>query len=113
MVIMNGLMVKLVRYLIVPEFVLMSRRPGIARAWFEKYYKDVYPSDEVIHKGRRMKPLSTMISFLILTSMMKWKSQAKKEIAMQKHLDNNTEERLIVREKVHNARLSMLKRADI
>ena len=31
-----------------PEFVLMSRRPGIGRGWFERFTSDVYPSDEVV-----------------------------------------------------------------
>jgi hypothetical protein len=34
-----------------PEFVTMSRRPGIARDWYEKYKGDVYPHDEVIVRG--------------------------------------------------------------
>lgn len=39
-----------------PEFVNMSRRPGIAKEWFDKYYKDVYPYDEVIIDGRKLRP---------------------------------------------------------
>lgn len=31
-----------------PEFTLMSRRPGIARDWIEKYHTDVYPHDMVV-----------------------------------------------------------------
>jgi len=34
-----------------PEFALMSRRPGIAKKWFELYSNDVYPSDEIIQNG--------------------------------------------------------------
>ena len=30
-----------------PEYVTMSRRPGIGRDWFEKFKDDVFPSDEV------------------------------------------------------------------
>ena len=29
-----------------PEFVLMSRRPGIGKGWFEAYESDFFPSDE-------------------------------------------------------------------
>lgn len=32
----------------VPEFIRMSRRPGIGSSWLEKYHKDVYPNDFVI-----------------------------------------------------------------
>lgn len=39
-----------------PEYVTMSRRPGIGRPWFEKYPHDVYPSDRVVLRGREMRP---------------------------------------------------------
>ncbi len=34
-----------------PEFTLMSRRPGIASAWLDKYFNDVYPRDYVVVRG--------------------------------------------------------------
>lgn len=34
-----------------PEFVTMSRKPGIGKTWIEKYYKDVYPNDYVVVKS--------------------------------------------------------------
>lgn len=39
-----------------PEFVLMSRRPGIGRSWIEEFWSDVYPSDEVIVRGVEARP---------------------------------------------------------
>ena len=40
-----------------PEFVVMSRRPGIGREWFEKYYKDVFPNDFVLDRnGKKNAP---------------------------------------------------------
>jgi len=39
-----------------PEFLLMSRRPGIGNSWFQRYRSDVYPRDEVIVRGRRARP---------------------------------------------------------
>ena len=33
------------------EYVTMSRRPGVGRSWFDKFYKDVYPHDYVICRG--------------------------------------------------------------
>ena len=38
-----------------PEYQICSNRPGIGRSWFEKYYKDVYPSDEVLYVTKRGK----------------------------------------------------------
>lgn len=39
-----------------PEYVTMSRRPGIGATWFDKYKDDVYPSDEVVIDGMSMRP---------------------------------------------------------
>lgn len=39
-----------------PEFVRMSRRPGIGKSWYEKFKKDIYPSDLQIVRGKKCKP---------------------------------------------------------
>lgn len=39
-----------------PEFCGMSRRPGIGKAWFEKFKEDVYPNDFVILRGKKVRP---------------------------------------------------------
>ena len=39
-----------------PEFLVMSRRPGIGKTWFQEYGKDVFPSDEVIVNARSCRP---------------------------------------------------------
>ena len=39
-----------------PEYVTMSRRPGIASAWFDKFQEDVFPHDRVVLRGREMRP---------------------------------------------------------
>lgn len=39
-----------------PEYTTMSRRPGIGRAWFDKYKSDLYPDDFIILRGKKMKP---------------------------------------------------------
>jgi len=38
------------------EYTTMSRRPGIGKAWFDKYTSDVFPSDEVIVNGKPARP---------------------------------------------------------
>lgn len=40
-----------VREGIEPEFIRMSRRPGIAADWFDKHQADVFPNDYVVIKG--------------------------------------------------------------
>lgn len=37
------------------EFVRMSLRPGIGAKWFDLYKDDCFPSDEVVHKGRKFR----------------------------------------------------------
>ncbi len=40
-----------------PEYLTMSRRPGIGNTWLEKYIRDVYPSDEIVTKtGFKLRP---------------------------------------------------------
>lgn len=40
-----------------PEFLLMSRKPGIAKKWFDEFQADVYPNDfVVVRNGIKQKP---------------------------------------------------------
>ena len=41
-----------------PEFSLMSRKPGIGKNWYDKYYKDIYETgkDGLHMNGKFMKP---------------------------------------------------------
>lgn len=38
----------------VPEYLTMSRRPGIGAGWWERWKTDVFPSDEVVLRGGRV-----------------------------------------------------------
>lgn len=38
------------------EYSTMSRRPGIAAGFYEKFATDIYPSDEIIVRGHPMRP---------------------------------------------------------
>jgi hypothetical protein len=41
----------------IPEYTTMSRRPGIGKAWLDKYLQDVFPRDKIFLRGRGfMKP---------------------------------------------------------
>lgn len=39
-----------------PEYATMSRRPGLGDSWFEKFGRDVFPSDEVVLDGQKYRP---------------------------------------------------------
>lgn len=37
-----------------PEFLLMSRRPGLGSGWWDKYASDCFPSDFVVLEGKKL-----------------------------------------------------------
>lgn len=39
-----------------PEYITMSRRPGLGRGWYDKYKTDVYPSDFCVVEGTQLRP---------------------------------------------------------
>ncbi len=41
---------------LLPEYTTMSRRPGIGREWYERFRGDVFPGDDVVLRGRKMRP---------------------------------------------------------
>jgi len=40
----------------VPEYLTMSRRPGVGAGWIDKFASDVYPRDELVVNGAVSKP---------------------------------------------------------
>jgi len=102
-----------------PEYTTMSRRPGIGKGWFDKYHSDVYPRDFVVIRGKQMRPPKFYDrQYEILTDregqLINSQSSAvisKRMLKAKKYLDDNTPERLTVRERVTLARLNQLKRA--
>lgn len=43
-------------YYVKPEYVTMSKKPGIGHDWYEQWKTDVYPSDQVVYDGRVFRP---------------------------------------------------------
>lgn len=41
---------------ITPEFVRMSRRPGLGAGWFEKFKSDIFPHGGILVRGKRSRP---------------------------------------------------------
>jgi len=97
-------------YYVRREYITMSRRPGIGAAWLERFHMDVYPSDEVVSDGRIYRPPD------FYDKKMEERDPVFMEgvrEARRRRVDesNNTPERLLVREKVLDARLGQLKRS--
>lgn len=97
-----------------PEYVTMSRRPGIGAGWFDLYKDDVFPSDEVILKGRRFKPPKFYDRLFEITDPDEFARIKAARIAAastDKAILDSAGDRLRVREKVKLARISQLKRS--
>lgn len=84
-----------------PEFALMSRRPGVGTAWYNKYKSDCYPSDFLIVDGKKHpvpKFYDNKLKKEAEAELEKLKRQRK--AASNKQRFNNTPERLEVREEI-------------
>ncbi len=91
-----------------PEYITMSRRPGIGAPWLTHFISDVYPSDEVVHDGQKYRPprfYDQQLNDETLNTM-----KCKRTKAALRHKENNTPERLKVREKVETAKIERLTR---
>ncbi|QXP08245.1 MAG: replication initiator protein [Arizlama microvirus] len=94
-----------------PEYTTMSRRPGIGKLWYENFKGDVFPCDNVVIRGKVMKPpryydKQLEISDLELHSKIKLDRKTK---ALQNAADN-TSARLAVKETCKIAQFQQLKR---
>ena len=90
----------------------MSRNPGIGKPWIEKWKMDVYPHDYVIVNGRKMKPpkyYDNLFEKLCSWSELSDILEIRKERALE-HADNNTDERLAVREEIQQLKQKQLRR---
>lgn len=87
-----------------PEYVTMSRRPGIGAPWFEKYGKEVYPEDGVVVDGRLMKPPRFYDERYELQDGLGALEVARAR-RRARRLEEETPERLAVREKCTRARM--------
>lgn len=94
-----------------PEYNAMSRRPGIGKGWIDEFMSDVYPCDNVVENGVKMRPpryYDSQFELLSPDEYAKLKDKRKKSAI--KHKDNNTPERLAVREKVFMRKIDKLER---
>lgn len=94
-----------------PEYTTMSRRPGIGKTWFDKYATDVYPSDFVVVNGHKARPPAFYDSqFEVLDPVAHAALKSQRQQNAEKHRDNNTPERLKIREECQTAKIRTLKR---
>lgn len=98
-----------------PEYTTMSRGSfvrktgGIGKGWYQKYKSDVYPRDSRVIKGVDTKPCKFYDSLYEVDSPEQFASiKIERMVNASARSDENTEERLVVREKVKCAQLASL-----
>lgn len=98
-----------------PEYVTMSRRPGIAKGWFDKFKGDVFPDDFVVLKKKkgpvRCKPprfYNSQYELLYPEEYSKIRGRRTREAKRHEH--NNSPDRRLVREECHLRRAALLAR---
>lgn len=97
---------------VMPEYTTMSRRPGVGKGWYEKWRDQVYPRDEVVVNGRTVQPPKFYDRMFEVEYPSDFRSvRSRRKWSAKKFADNNTRERLRVREVVTKAKLSRLERS--
>jgi len=99
-------------YLLQPEYINMSLKPGIGATFYEKFKTDLYPADFAVVKGKKIpvpkyydRQLERENPELLDTLKTRRKQRALTDKA------NNTRERLAVRKTIAQAKTKMLSRS--
>ncbi len=95
---------------LLPEYTTMSRRPGIAREWYEQFSEEVHENDSVVIRGREMKPPRFYDSIFEIDDPVEYE-RLKEERRKSISVGENSPERLAVREQVKLAQISTLNRS--
>ena len=96
-----------------PEYITMSRRPGIAKEWFDKYKDDLFPADNVPVPGKGVingvpRYYGNLMSELEPEVMEEVKRL--RQVFMREHADEFTPARLMDKYKVKKAAIETLSR---
>lgn len=94
-----------------PPYSTMSRKPGIGKAWLDKFGCEVYPSDGIVMRGKLMKPPRfydgqfELVDPVVVARVKRARKRARNPL-------EETDERLLVRSAVVGASLSLRKGRD-
>lgn len=102
------------KYSLHPEFNKMSLKPGIGATWLKLYQADVYPHDYVVINGKEVKPPKYYDQLYSKTEPEEHEQiKHAREKAARENYQDNTPERLAVKQQVAQARLNQLYRNQI
>lgn len=92
-----------------PEFATMSNQPGLGSSWYDKFKTDVFPDDFILMDGRKKRVPRYYLNKLEIAQPDLY--QAIIKTRKEKHLlhpENNTPDRLEIREFIHNLKAQKL-----
>lgn len=92
-----------------PEFSLMSRRPGIGKAYVDAFKDEIYSRDSVISHGAELKP-PRFFDQQLSEEEQRDLSRSRKAKSIQRPADERTNRRRYAKQQVRDAKISTLKR---
>jgi len=94
-----------------PEYITMSRRPGLGKNWLDKNLGDAYPKDYLTWKGRKLKVPEYYDKIYDIDNRREMaKLKRERRANAIKHHANNSYERLTTREAIQASKMALLKR---
>ncbi|QXP44344.1 MAG: replication initiator protein [Arizlama microvirus] len=94
-----------------PEYVTMSRRPGIGKNWYDKYKKDLYPSDFAVIRGKKVSVPKVYNGYYELEDPDAYaKLKAHRKQKALRHADENTFPRLRTKRELAEIKQKQIKR---
>lgn len=95
----------------IPEYITMSRRPGIGSGWIEKYGKNTYPNDDIVINGKKLKPPKYYDRvYEAIDEKAVHLAKIDRKIFAEKNPDFHDRRRLEVKEKIQKLKAERLKR---
>lgn len=99
---------------VIPEYITMSRRPGIGKDWYEKYYEDLFPKDFITHDGKTFRVPKFYCKLFEETYPVEYQRiKERRNKRRQEKPDENTIRRLVVKHKVKKAQTKQLSRSKV